>query len=68
MIARVLSRKLRQLQGPVFVEVTNSTDAHTVQVVKADLIRFIEGSFLPDEETGYTLYRDSCVIFCKELY
>ena len=66
MIAKDLIRALRAYKGMVMVEVSNGTDAHNVQAVKADLIRFIEGSFLPDEQTGYTLYRDTCTIFCKD--
>jgi len=59
MIAKDLLRALRAYKGPVFVEVSNGTDVHVVQAVKSDLLAFINGNFLPDEQTGYTLSGDT---------
>lgn len=55
MLAKDLLIRLRAHTGRVYAEVSNGTDFHIIQAVKADLLHFAENHFHPDDETGYEL-------------
>ena len=59
MIAKDLIRTLRAHRGRVYVEVGNGNDVFAVEAVKSDLIAFVSGNFLSDEETGFSLMKDT---------
>jgi hypothetical protein len=59
MIAKDLLRALRQHRGRIYVEVSNMHDMVIVEAVKSDLINLVSGSFQIDEETGFSLMKDT---------
>lgn len=59
MIAKDLLASLYARRGPIYVEVSNGADIHIVQVIKLDLIHFVDDNFQRDQETGYCLSSDT---------
>jgi hypothetical protein len=66
MKAHVLIRKISKWEGPIFVEVSNGRDVHSVHAVKADVLAFLKRSYLPKEETYYTLLERG--LFCRDVW